>query len=262
MANAQDAVVAREPGKAAEKAEAPKTVAQVQQRDSHDQRDLQAQEAMAQWAGAMFWIALATLAITAMGTFLIWRQVRLTRKAVEDTREATVAMREANQIAVESHQTQMRPYLVPSRAWFRVAENHEPTAFVEIRNFGQSPAIDTEGWHHIWVESFPLNAPLPAAPDDLPKGRGVIGPGGTSEVEHPRGNPLTPFERDEIEAGRAAIYVFGRTRYGDVFGRAHWSQFIFFASGSGALARGKLSPYLRGNALNGPDANETVPFGA
>lgn len=259
MANAQSIVAV--PGKAGQQAVNPKTVAQVQQRDTHDQRDLRAQEDMAFWAGAMFWAALATLAVTALGTFLIWRQVRLTRRAVEDTRDATVAMREANQIAMDNHKAEMRPYLYPTRAWFRVGDDHEPTAFIEFKNFGQSPAVDTEGWHHIWVEHFPLRVPLPEAPDDLPKGRAVIGPGGTSEVEHPRGGPLTPLERQEIEAGRAALYVFGRTTYGDIFGQAHWSQFVFFASGKDALKRGKLSPYLRGNALNGLAESEAVPLG-
>src|SRR3546814_1949987 len=60
------------------------------------------------------WMAAAavlTLFITSMGTLLIWRQVKLTRQAVEDTSDATEAMREANVIARTIGRVQTRAYL-------------------------------------------------------------------------------------------------------------------------------------------------------
>src|SRR3546814_4768528 len=65
-------------------------------------------------AEAAIWMAAAavlTLFITSMGTLLIWRQVKLTRQAVEDTSDATEAMREANVIARTIGRVQTRAYL-------------------------------------------------------------------------------------------------------------------------------------------------------
>ena len=73
--------------------------AQTAQPDPYQFRDLKAQEDMAYWAMWMFIAAVFTFAVTSIGTFLIWRQVRLTRQAVEDTGEATKAMKDANRIA-------------------------------------------------------------------------------------------------------------------------------------------------------------------
>lgn len=66
--------------------------AQTQQPSPYDLRDLTAQEDMVFWAMWMFVVALATFVITSLGTLLIWRQVKLTRQAVEDTGSATRAM--------------------------------------------------------------------------------------------------------------------------------------------------------------------------
>lgn len=229
--------------------------------DPYALRNTIAQEQMAFWASTMFWAALMTLIVTSIGTFLIWRQIKLTRKAVEGTNEATKAMQEANRIAETNHRMQLRPYLFPASSWFTLNETHEPTAFIEIKNFGQSPAIDVETWYHTWVECFPLHDPLPVAPNDLLKGRSVIGPGATSEIAHPRGNALNEYSRQEIEAGRAAYYVYGKSTYIDIFGERHWSQFTLFASGKDALIKGRLASYRNGNAIDSSTVDGEVPFG-
>jgi len=53
---------------------------------------------MADASVLMAWAAIGTLAITAIGTFFLAWQVKLTREAVQDTSEATEAMRKANNI--------------------------------------------------------------------------------------------------------------------------------------------------------------------
>jgi hypothetical protein len=66
----------------------------------------------AQWKAAdaaseaATWAMIGTI-VAAIGTFGLYWQIRLTRRAVEDTGEATQAMRETNRIAAESH----RPWL-------------------------------------------------------------------------------------------------------------------------------------------------------
>src|SRR3546814_8206527 len=78
------------------------------QAPSHTLRDLLAQETMAEAAIWMAAAAVLTLFITSMGTLLIWRQVKLTRQAVEDTSDATEAMREANVIRSEEHTSELQ----------------------------------------------------------------------------------------------------------------------------------------------------------
>lgn len=64
-----------------------------------EKRDLAAQESMSVWAFWMLFVAAFSAVTTAVGTgFLLW-QIILTRKAVEDTGKATVAMNTANDIA-------------------------------------------------------------------------------------------------------------------------------------------------------------------
>jgi hypothetical protein len=67
----------------------------------HEKRDLAAQEASALWA---FWMVVASFAsvlITAVGTIFLYKQIVLTREAVQDTGDATEAMIEANKIAAQ-----------------------------------------------------------------------------------------------------------------------------------------------------------------
>ncbi|UYH54252.1 hypothetical protein N6L26_09315 [Qipengyuania sp. SS22] len=78
--------------------------------NQRDERDLQAQRQMAEWA---FWLLVVTTfgtLITIGGTVLIWKQVALTREAVKDTGDATKAMVRQNDIA-ESAQ---RPWIKAS----------------------------------------------------------------------------------------------------------------------------------------------------
>lgn len=64
-----------------------------------DKRDLAAQEANAVWAFWALLISCLTAAVAAVGTYLLYEQIKLTREAVQDTGEATQAMVEANKIA-------------------------------------------------------------------------------------------------------------------------------------------------------------------
>lgn len=73
-----------------------------QNSEERSERDLAAQEGMAVWAFWMAAAAIGTLAITSFGTLLIWRQVRMTRKAVKDTGDATKAMVRQNEISEHS----------------------------------------------------------------------------------------------------------------------------------------------------------------
>lgn len=206
-------------------------------------RAANAAEDSAFWTKWGVWIAI-------VGSSLLLWQIILTRQAVEDTSEATEAMREANEIAERNARKGLRPYIWPEAAWFKVTDEGEPVAQIVFKNFGQTPALNKQGWTHTWVECFPLHDALPEAPEDMMMGSSVIGPGATSESTQPHGLPLNDCSRAEIEAGRAALYVYGAGTYISLFGKKHMYRFIYFASGPGAIERGRLQPYMSGNIID------------
>ena len=73
----------------------------------HEKRDLAAQESMAAWAFYVVVFAGLTSLITFFGTILIWKQVSLTREAVEETAKATGAMLRQNELT----EAAQRPWL-------------------------------------------------------------------------------------------------------------------------------------------------------
>src|SRR3546814_2944972 len=97
-------------------------------------------------AEAAIWMAAAavlTLFITSMGTLLIWRQVKLTRQAVEDTSDATEAMREANVIARTIGRVQTRAYLSIQGLVGETFDNGLVFT-ATVKNCGQSPALSAQ----------------------------------------------------------------------------------------------------------------------
>jgi hypothetical protein len=80
---------------------------------ARSEQDLTAQQ-QAAW-GSIFgalWGGGALL-VTAVGTVLLYEQIKLTRKAVEDTGQASSEMREANRIARQQMEASSKPLLIP-----------------------------------------------------------------------------------------------------------------------------------------------------
>lgn len=73
--------------------------------------DLSAQRQMSDWAFWALVIATVSTIVTGVGTVLLYQQIVLTREALEDTGNATNAMLDANKIAQNSAEIQLRPYL-------------------------------------------------------------------------------------------------------------------------------------------------------
>lgn len=107
----------------------------------HEKRDLAAQEASAAWA---FWMVLASyfsVVVTTIGTILLYKQIKLTREAVEDTGKATSAMLESNEIAREIGRAQTGAHLAIESAECAIGKNTLSLIFA-IRNSGVTQALD------------------------------------------------------------------------------------------------------------------------
>ena len=103
----------------------------------HEKRDLAAQEASATFAWWMVVVSAFGFFVTTIGTILLYKQIMLTREAVEDTGDATAAMIRANKIA----EAAQRPYLhVEKIGWKKVQDSSNWVFVLSIKNFGQTPA--------------------------------------------------------------------------------------------------------------------------
>lgn len=146
--------------------------------NQRERRDLAAQESMAAWAFWMAFFAGITTVITSAGTLLIWRQVKLTREAVEDTGKATKAMVRQNELTEEAQ----RPWLKAS-----VCLEQETTLYnnkgqlqipvkVRVENVGSSVALEIAVIGSLWVPKHRTGA----REDEIPLGvhtrmRGAMG---------------------------------------------------------------------------------------
>lgn len=138
------------PGRVAVPTTAPaQTQVQIEQLDRYQLRELVSQEVT---ADASFWMAVAamlTLIVTATGTFFIWRQVKLTRQAVQEAIAGTEAVREANAITREIGQAQARCYLSAKDVKFRIDNDGVPQVTMNVLNAGQSPGRNFRWAFHV-----------------------------------------------------------------------------------------------------------------
>jgi hypothetical protein len=199
----------------------------------HEMRDLAAQESMSVWA---FW----GVAVTTIGTiFLAW-QIGLTRKAVQETAEATMAMERQNELAEDTAARQLRAYVGAEEIGFEInsslaaflGENDETGIFrhfawIMIKNFGQTPAFEVEV--HVRIVTIPFAMRLPDNFDF----NGLFGKlesknfvsksflqGGQTEISKiglENANAVIQARNKDL-----SLYVFGRIYYRDAFGK-HWS---------------------------------------
>lgn len=192
----------------------------------HEQRDLAAQEAMSVWG---FWMALAamgTLVVTSGGTLLIWQQVRLTRKAVEDTGEATEAMREQNKIAKDTAKRQLRAYITasdPKASGLKAGEI--PQIEVKLVNSGQTPARITKfhmftGFGSLQFDTSPETMPI----EEGPTSRSQLGAGDRFTTDC---KTLGPLDEDAAFYAERDLYLYswGYMFYEDIFEEEHRTYF-------------------------------------
>lgn len=223
----------------------------TEQHDRHDFRDLVAQETMAQMAIWMLVAALLTFLITSIGTWLIWRQISLTRMAVEETAKATEAMHEANEIARRAGIEQIaiqRPILqldVDSyEMWAHPRESRYNDANLgpfeipvegmrlkfDVKNFGNQPCWIDAIWHGFFVSTD--ESPT-ISPDQMLQFRGptagFVLPG-QSFAAAGAIYKLPPADLDLLNISPRGIAIFGAIQYRNASGHIFCSRFAFHAN--------------------------------
>lgn len=195
--------------------------AQTAPPDQYRLRELTAQEIMADAAVWMVVAAVLTLIVTTVGTLLIWRQVRLTRKAVQDTSDATKAMHEANRIAEESSHRQLRAYLAVNSVTVSESDWDDEglQIIVEIQNAGQTPAV---------LRAIVVRADWAY---DENSSLTLVEHTSNNEVACHRDTPMhIPFgfkcNHDALER-KGHLMVVGRVEYDDAFGKRQKESFSY-----------------------------------
>jgi hypothetical protein len=121
-----------------------------------------------------------------------------------------------------------------------------PTVQVTLKNSGQTPAHDVSVWGSVDVAIYPLQekADPPSTPPDQ---EGTIGSG---SFIYWTGTPDRTLVRDEIDgvlSGEAALYVFGKALYKDVFRRDQTTEFCFAYGGPHRTPSGAMFQYKNWN---------------
>lgn len=196
-----------------------------QQPEGHDESDLCAQwraaraaEESAFWTKCGFWIAV-------IGSGLLLCQIALTRAAVEDTSEATEAMREANRIAKNMAKRQLRAYVtvMPPRINNHPYEGAMLDFTVTAKNNGVTPAKSLRWAYKFTVASGEgAEGELDLSWDDAERLRSIVGAGEDAQRSDALSTPITRECMGHLKNETARIWAVGEIRYEDIFGEK-WS---------------------------------------
>ncbi|QUM72500.1 hypothetical protein [Sphingopyxis granuli] len=186
-------------------------------------RSAKAAEESALWTKWGFWVASAGM----IGLF--WT-LYYTRKAVEDTSEATDAMREQNQIAREAMEKQLRAYVVVS--YVEITHNKANPGHIQIaahfQNVGETPATD--------LTASIFGKVLHGTQFRCDRTRGETSGGRSNLVLAKGSKPSVVSHSVELYHGLTASdvmngdyssFAFGFITYSDVFGQRHETTFCF-----------------------------------
>ena len=232
--------------------------------EKRSEADLQAQRDMAKWAMWMFFAAVATTMLTAVGVFLIWRTLLHTRNAAQATErmafdttvavqaavEANNEMREANEIARDTARRQLRAYvgitdfmvtglMVGGRPFFRA----------KYENRGQTPALDLicRGFLKL-TDQRPDKVKFDSMAFDMTSSM-LLMPASDGWSELGFNAPLTGPDVARLVAGRRTFVFAGYIVYWDVFGARRITMFRHYLLTNTIQANGtaKVAAVSRGN---------------
>lgn len=218
--------------------------AEADQREIDDLRAQQgmneATQAMNDATQRMAVYSLYSTGLIFVGTVALIATLYLTNKTIVVTRQVG--------------QQQTRAYVYPSFIGFFDAEEigveglpaDWATVAIHIKNYGQSPAKQARAVMSREVWNFPPpqkdRKPLPLP--DFAEDRSDMPPG--NESENRLDFTLSEAERERIEDGISALYVFGRVEYLDTFNDPHFTNFLLYSTGEDFLT-GKFRTLSFGN---------------
>jgi hypothetical protein len=182
----------------------------------YNQSDLVAQKQSALWAYIMAAAAVIGMALSAVGVWLV-------KTTFDETREANI-------IAREIGQAQVRSYLTIKHVYIEITESHLPEFGFTVANYGQSPALQFKPGYKIEYAHLTM-----ASSADITQTSGVCG----EQVNIPTTNdfviaPIVIKECVNDKLRRAffneeplSIRLLLRLEWQDVFNEKHMTEEVF-----------------------------------
>jgi len=204
------------------------------EKKANTDKDLEAQQDMAFWAQAVFWLTAIGAAISAFGIYFVWLSLRQTRQAISTDREVGHAQVRAY-LSIETETPILNPASIPK---------HE----FKIENTGQSPAYSVAyiaGFRLLDEQLTDLNGQLAVVAEGQEMPKISLGSSRSMTVEAVGTELISSGDLAKILDGEKHMYFFARVFYRDVFGQSHETSFC-----------GKL----KFEALSGPEINGFRPY--
>ena len=183
-------------------------------------------------------IIITAIATTALAV-VTWRLVHYTKKLWGATNDVVVE-------AKTSSEQQLRAYVFAGHdSPITLHKELFPSAQIDVKNFGQTPASEVICRATIGVYPYPLTSPLP--PENAPNpSKSPLAPSQTIKQFPTLDKPLTKPHLDAILARQAAIYVWGEITYIDVTKTPRRTIFCLYCTGED-IDGGHLAYYPEGN---------------
>ena len=162
----------------------------------------------------------------------------------------------SNWIARDTAKRQLRAYVHLKTADLgRCGDNNFPTdcdhpvqrfAEVEIRNYGQTPALNMVSVTAVGIKPFPPTEvrPLGEIPDWVDRSTSDLPPGRESGM--PMEVKASGWFHDRLMTGELAVYFWGEVTYEDVFGEKHRTVISLVSHGD-SYKRGCFTVAKEGN---------------
>jgi hypothetical protein len=172
-------------------------------------------------------LAVATIVLAAF-TYGLWRDTAKLVIGAEDTAKR-----------------QLRAYVDINRGEiFDPLDPVKRRAFVEVKNYGETPANSKTMWVNVVAREWPLNSVLDDPPKNFSLGKAPLPPDRTSAIEVPI--QFCGKIEEQLLSDAMAVYVYGQIRYTDIFGDKQITNFRLTCR-SEWFAKGLLAPDTEGN---------------
>lgn len=188
---------------------------------------------------------------------LMAASLKETARAAKAAEDAVKSSNDARALAEDTARRQLRAYICVNTAALELFSSNMPSAIVNFKNCGQTPAYDVRVWIHTWIAHYPLTEILPTPPEDFQMSSNTIGPGGTTQMVPPKKPPLNQFLTSMLGSATATYFVYGQVTYKDVFGQEWYTNYrLMYGGPRGNIANRKaegkdqvwvLSPDVEGN---------------
>jgi hypothetical protein len=190
-----------------------------------------------QWSRAL---AALTLLVIAGQLIVYWKQKGVMQRALGETKRTVDTMEKNAEKQLRAHVFVEFSYInnvadplphflnVPNpNPAGRIFPNDGPMVYLQIKNFGQTPAYDVIHWATIHFDALPLAGPLPQRVrfPQIELSKNMIGPSSGLSKNVSLVAPLAAQQIADLRARTAAIYVYGIIVYKDAFGKRRRTRY-------------------------------------